>query len=98
MKPNVRLLLVSAVFLIGAAVGVYYGFPTGDETSLSLSAVVLVGFASVVVLMAALVIVYQVLGLADLKQALGLPEGSVRALIAFTLVLVFVCLAAFLYI
>jgi hypothetical protein len=32
-----------------------------------------------------------------MKQALALPEGSVRALLAFSLVLVFVCLAAFLY-
>jgi hypothetical protein len=33
----------------------------------------------------------------DAKQALGLPEGSVRALLAFSLVLIFVCLAAFLF-
>ena len=96
MKSNALLLIFSALFLIAAGVGVYYGFPTGNPNALTLSAVVLVGFASIVVLTATLVIVYQVLGLADLKQALALPEGSVRALIAFSLVLVFVCLAAFL--
>jgi IPT/TIG domain-containing protein len=58
---------------------------------------VLVGLALVVVLMAGLVIVYSILQLADSNQPLALPEGSVRALIAFSLVLVFVCLAAFLY-
>ena len=97
MKSNALLLIFSALFLIAAGVGVYYGFPTGNVNALTLSAVVLVGFASIVVLAATLAIVYQVLGLADLKQALALPEGSVRALIAFSLVLVFVCLAAFLY-
>jgi hypothetical protein len=33
----------------------------------------------------------------DKSQPLGLPEGSVRALLAFSLVLIFVCLAAFLF-
>ncbi len=36
-------------------------------------------------------------GLSDSGQALALPEGSVRALLALSLVLVFVCLAGFLY-
>jgi hypothetical protein len=42
-------------------------------------------------------VVYQVLGLSDSQQALALPEGSIRALLALSLVLVFVCLAGFLY-
>jgi len=58
---------------------------------------VLLGLALVVTLMAVLVIVYSVLGLTNSSQALALPEGSVRALIAFSLVLVFVCMASFLY-
>ena len=35
--------------------------------------------------------------MAALAPPLALPEGSVRALIAFSLVLIFVCLGAFLY-
>jgi len=100
MKSNSYLLIGSVVFLIVAGFCVYYFYPTSkgnSEAALALGAVVLVGLALVVVLMAALVIVYQVLGLANQNQALALPEGSVRALIAFSLVLVFVCLAAFLY-
>jgi hypothetical protein len=97
MKSNMWLLIASGVFLLAGGIAGYFGFPEGNENSLTLSAVVLVGFAMIVLLMAVLVIVYQVLGLADWKQALALPEGSVRALIAFSLVLVFVCLAAFLY-
>lgn len=97
MKYNTWLLIASGVFLLVAGIAGYHAFPTGNETSLTLSAVVLVGFTLIVMLMAVLVIVFRVLGLADWKQALALPEGSVRALIAFSLVLVFVCLAAFLY-
>ena len=72
------------------------GQGTSDE-AVTLSAIVLLGLALVVVLMAVLVIVYKALDLTSKDQALGLPEGSIRALIAFSLVLIFVCLGAFLY-
>src|SRR5947209_2272512 len=65
--------------------------------STSLSAIVLLGLALVVLLMAVLVIVYWLLDLANKDQALALPEGSVRALIAFSLILIFVCIGAFLF-
>lgn len=97
------IVVVIIVLLVG--VGLYYfahpwfssaGFGKTGE-ALQLSVVVLAGLALVVVLMAALAVVFSLLGLANQTQALALPEGSVRALIAFSLVLMFVCLAAFLY-
>lgn len=45
--------------------------------------------------MAILAIIYSVLSVENKDQALGFPEGSVRALLPFSLVLIFVCLAAF---
>jgi hypothetical protein len=103
MKPDKYLLTIGVVLLVVAGVVLYkFHFPElwskgrlGE--ALSLSAVVLVGLALVVMLMSVLVIVYSVIGVADATQALALPEGSVRALIAFSLVLIFVCLGAFLY-
>jgi hypothetical protein len=83
-----------------SAVGFFF-FPTAKGSTadaLALSSVVLVGFSAIVVLMGAFVIVFQVLGLASAEHALALPEGSVRALIAFSLLLIFVCLSAFLYV
>ncbi len=104
MKPNRYLLIVGLVLLIAAGLGLYkLGIPalfagtTRTNEALVLSAVVLVGLALVVVLMSVLGIIYSVIGVADATQALALPEGSVRALIAFSLVLIFVCLGAFLY-
>jgi hypothetical protein len=103
MKPNRYLLIVGTMLLAAAGVGLYkLHIPelwSGVKSieAISLSTVVLVGLALVVVLMSVLVIIYSVLGVADAKQALALPEGSVRALIAFSLVLIFVCLGAFLY-
>ncbi|HEX7285741.1 MAG TPA: IPT/TIG domain-containing protein [Candidatus Angelobacter sp.] len=97
------LLIGGVVLMISVGVAGYYGGLFGVITNpntpaaIALSVVVLLGLALVVVLMASLVIVYSVLELANKDQALGLPEGSVRALIAFSLVLVFVLLGAFLY-
>jgi ABC-type uncharacterized transport system permease subunit len=103
MKPNRYLLIVGVGLLAAAGVGLYklhipelWGNIKSVE-AISLSAVVLVGLALVVVLMSVLVIIYSVIGVTDATQALALPEGSVRALIAFSLVLIFVCLGAFLY-
>lgn len=68
-----------------------------DSEATRLGAVVLIGLGLVIILVAALVIIYSVLDIANKDQALGLPEGSVRALLALSLVLVFVLLSAFLH-
>jgi hypothetical protein len=90
--------MAGLVLFIAAAV-VWMGFPKNTLNSdyIFLSQIVLVGLALTVVFMAILAIIYSVMGVEDPKQALGLPEGSVRALLAFSLVLIFVCLAAFLF-
>src|SRR5215467_674828 len=85
------ILLVTAIWILKV------GFPSLENDATRLSAIVLVGLALTVVLMAILAIVYSVLGIENESQALGLPEGSVRALLAFSLVLIFVCLGAFLF-
>jgi hypothetical protein len=94
--------IAGLLLLVAAAVMWKYGFPEMDRDNpnphyMLLSQIVLVGLALTVVFMAILAIIYSVMGVEDAKQALGLPEGSVRALLAFSLVLIFVCLAAFLF-
>jgi hypothetical protein len=101
MTSGKILLFGAVIFLIIAGLCLYFFFPTAKGSTadaLALSSVVLVGFSAIVVLMGAFVIVFQVLGLASAEHALALPEGSVRALIAFSLLLIFVCLSAFLYV
>lgn len=96
--PNKLFAIVSGTILLIAAIFIYrYGFPNLDNDATRLSAIVLVGLALTVVFMAILAIIYSVMGVENKEQALGLPEGSVRALLAFSLVLIFVCLAAFLF-
>jgi hypothetical protein len=93
--------VIAGLLLFVAAFVVWKGFPSGSNQDIShyivLSQIVLVGLALTVVFMALLAIIYSVMGVEDARQALGLPEGSVRALLAFSLVLIFVCLAAFLF-
>jgi hypothetical protein len=91
--------VISGLVLFVAAAVVWMGFPKNLENAhyIFLSQIVLVGLALTVVFMAILAIIYSVMGVEDPKQALGLPEGSVRALLAFSLVLTFVCLSAFLF-
>ncbi|RXH55782.1 hypothetical protein [Granulicella sibirica] len=98
--PGVLLLLASAVvLLLFGALAYHFGFPLLDsnQNATTLSAIVIVGLALTVVMMGTLALIYTVMGAANKHQPLGLPEGSVRALLAFSLVLSFVCLSAFLF-
>lgn len=64
---------------------------------LRLSVIVLIGFSMTVCLLALLGIIYRIIGVQNPAMPLALPEGSIRALLTFSLVLIFVCLSAFLY-
>lgn len=99
MKLNTKwFAIISGTILVGTAMLIYrLGFPPYDSDATKLSAIVLIGLALTVLFMAILAIIYSVMGVENKDQALGLPEGSVRALLAFSLVLIFVCLAAFLF-
>ncbi len=95
---NKAFAVVSGALLLFAAMIIYWkGFPSLDNDDTRLSAIVLVGLRLTVVFIAILAIIYSVMGIENKDQALGLPERSVRALLAFSLVLIFVCLAAFLF-
>ena len=89
------ILIVIAVLLIAGLVAFSGGLVEWPEFGLPLLAV-----AGVVILLAILtvmVLIYKQLGLEDRNQALGLPEGTVRAIIALMLIVIFVITAVFLY-
>jgi hypothetical protein len=84
MKGTAYFFIGSIAFLLVAGYCVYTFYPKdlgNTQEAMALSAVVLTGLFLIVLLMAALVTVYQGLGLSDSRQALALPEGSVRALL-----------------
>ena len=72
---------------------------SGENASqpLILTSVMMVGLALIVALVILLLIFFKATDNDDKSQALALPSGSIRALIALALVLMFVCLGVYLY-
>ncbi|NIO37235.1 hypothetical protein GTO27_05965 [Candidatus Bathyarchaeota archaeon] len=66
--------------------GLYY---TGGNMAIILTLIVIAGIAGLIASLAILTVVIGALGLSDPKQALGLPKGSVRAIIALSLIIIF---------
>jgi hypothetical protein len=62
-----------------------------------LSALLVIGVIALIVALSFTAVIFKSLGLADKTQSLGLPEGSVRAVIALSLILIFMMSSIFLY-
>ncbi len=69
--------------------------PTDNVATLPLVAIG--GVVVLVLLLTAVATLFSILELTDGKQALGLPEGSIRAVIALSLIVLFAILSIFLY-
>lgn len=94
--------LLSSFLLIMVVLSIFYIISPGIEYAQRLPEIVLtlIVVAGVVGLIASLAIVTVVtnfLDLSDPKEALGLPKGSVRALIALSLIVIFSIMSFYLY-
>jgi hypothetical protein len=91
-KPLTTLLLVAGIVLVAGLGGFYVlnNLPA-YLTSSSMTIVVLLvaGFVAVTLLLYLGTIILRTAGLSTKKEALGMPEGSIRALIAMSLILMF---------
>jgi hypothetical protein len=67
------------------------------RASVALPLLLLVGLGSLLLLLALLVAVLNSFGLTDKRHAFGLPDGSVQAVIALALILIFIIASLFLY-
>jgi hypothetical protein len=98
---------IAALTAILIPLGLWFGLQVGrkwfgEEQSLTSASVVLtlVVIAGVISLLAVLMmtaLAFSAVKLSDNKQALGLPEGSVRAVIALSLIVIFVITVVFLF-
>ncbi len=94
-KPGLGLLIV---LLVGALA---YGFYTlkqiggGEQAQLPLLAIG--GVILLILVLTIVSMVFSLLGLTNKDQAMGLPEGSIRSVIAISLIVLFAILAVFLY-
>lgn len=99
-------LAISGIFLITMAALLYFAYTItlyGDDGTswkrpeVILSVLLVLGVVVLLISLAFTTVIFKSLELSDRKQSLGLPEGSVRAVIALSLILIFMMSAAFLY-
>lgn len=67
------------------------------RAAVALPLLLMVGLGSLILLLTTMVAVLQAFGLTDAKKAFGLPDGSIQAVIALSLVLIFVIASLYLY-
>jgi hypothetical protein len=94
-----QILLVLGIFALGILLG-YMAFKViekngGPEVLLPLLAIG--GILALLVVLAIVSVFFQTIGLSNKEQALALPEGSVRAVIALSLIVLFAILSIYLY-
>jgi hypothetical protein len=68
-----------------------------DVVGASLPLIAIGGVIVLILLLTIVAMIFSALGLANKDQAMGLPEGSIRAVIALSLIVLFIILAVFLY-
>lgn len=92
------IVVTAVVLLIVACLGVAISLYSGNRPlELTLPLLIISGVMMLLVTLALTAFVFSGVELTDKTQALGLPEGSVRSVIALSLVLLFAILAVYLY-
>jgi hypothetical protein len=89
---------VAALVVVIALAGVFWlltNLVNAGNTSLPLIAIG--GVVVLIFMLTAVAMMFSILGLANKDQAMGLPEGSIRAVIALSLIVLFAILSVFLY-
>jgi hypothetical protein len=91
IKPGTTVLVIVVLVLLLSLFGLW-SLPEGSLFKLA-PLQVLLGSAVFIALIALIVVVFARLGLYDRSAPLGLPEGSVRALLALILLIIFIIFA-----
>jgi len=94
VKANFAACLGAALIVVGlvAFVGTVTVTSSGVPSSLGFAAIA--GVALLSVTLVGIIVLSRAIGVVDATQALGLPAGSIRALLAFALAIVFVASAS----
>jgi hypothetical protein len=101
--PRIAVLILVAVVALVATIG-SYAWGLGRFTKVGafrpeivLPALLLSALVGLLMSLAILVAVFRLLGLHNKEGSLGLPEGSVQAVIALSLIMIFAIMAVYLY-
>lgn len=97
-KVLLVLVILGALGVGGTFAWVGWGLKLNQAgPELTLPLIVIIGVVTLLLTLALVAVTFSLLGMSDKGQALALPEGSVRAVIALMLLLVFAIAAIFLY-
>jgi hypothetical protein len=88
--------ILAGMFLFVIVLGFWFFFKYYSQ-AIILSLFVVYGVGALLACLAIVAIVLSALNLSDPKGALGLPDGSVRAIIALSLIIIFIITATYLY-
>ncbi|MBI4338510.1 MAG: hypothetical protein HY680_00995 [Chloroflexi bacterium] len=92
------LALIGIIGVAGTVVGVVLWIPKApDRPEILLPILTVAGVVALLATLSAVAVAYSALNLQDKSHALGLPEGSVRSVIALSLIVIFTISAVFLY-
>ena len=90
------LLFLGAIAMVPVSLALMARYGTRQPEE-ALPALLIAGVVAMLVALAGLIVLLTASGLEDRRAALGMPEGSIRAVIALMLILLFSIMAIFLY-
>jgi hypothetical protein len=82
---------------VGVLAWILTWFLPGTSTEIEIGIIIVIAVVALMLLLFIMAAGFSILNLTDPKQALGLPEGSIRAMIALILVLVFIICGTYLF-
>ena len=97
IKLNVVGIIVLLLVLIGGAGWLIYSLQNKADPELIMGLLVVVAIAGLMTVLFILAAGFSSMSLADSKQPLGLPEGSIRAMISLVLIMVFIIFGIYLF-
>ena len=86
------------LLLFGGMILVVLSGRGSQDASLTLPVILVGGVGIFIDTLAAMTLIFWRIGLADRRYPLGMPDGSIRAIIALSLILLFAIMAVFLYV
>lgn len=97
-KMQVIFMAILLLIIALGSWGIYYfTMKTTPDPELMMGILVVVSIATLMTVLYVLAAGFSSMSLTDPKQALGLPEGSIRAMIALVLIMVFIIFGIFLF-
>jgi hypothetical protein len=99
MSEHLRaaVIVMMTIVVVFLAIFVTAWLLKGQDPEIQLPLLVIGGLVALLGMLAVMAVAFKTVDLADPKQALGLPDGTVRAVIALSLILIFAVVTVYLF-